>query len=112
MGRPFPPGVSGNPGGKPNLTPDEQRAVGLAKEKSYRAVEVLIEIMESGASSDKARIVAACAILDRGLGKPRQVVDVQATLDTGDPYQRLASALDRIAERVRSTGVDPKPQPS
>ena len=43
----------------------------LARQHAGTAIEALAEIAETGLS-ETARIAAACAILDRGYGKPRE----------------------------------------
>jgi hypothetical protein len=41
------------------------------------ALETLAKICKSSKASDAARVAAACALLDRGHGRPRQQVDMQ-----------------------------------
>ena len=43
----------------------------LARTHSLTAIETLASIAENG-QSETARIAAACAILDRGYGRPRE----------------------------------------
>ena len=52
-----------------------------AQEYTEEALETLIRICRSG-KSEAARVAAACAILDRGHGKPKQQIqaDVQGKL--------------------------------
>lgn len=45
------------------------------------ALEVLAKIMKSG-ESEAARVAAANSILDRGHGKPKQALDVEADVKT------------------------------
>lgn len=64
------PGQSGNPGGRPK---EAAEVKALARSHSKAAVEKLVALMLS--SADERTVIAACnAILDRGLGKPTQVV--------------------------------------
>lgn len=77
-GRPFPKGVSGNPGGRPK---------GLARmirEKTgggAKLVEAMIGVLEGNANGVRARdqIDAANWLADRGFGKPPQAVDLEVT---------------------------------
>ena len=62
------PGQSGNPSGRPK---EAFHVRDLARVHTDEAVRILVKIMRSS-TSDKARVVAAQAILDRGWGKPIQ----------------------------------------
>jgi hypothetical protein len=68
-GRPFPKGVSGNPGGRPKVLGDVQE---LARQKSPEAITPLANIMHDEKAPPAARVAAANALLDRGYGKPTQ----------------------------------------
>jgi len=67
LGRPFPKGVSGNPGGRPKGLAVVER---LARERGPAAIERLTELMGSG--DERVALTACVALLDRGYGKPRQ----------------------------------------
>lgn len=72
--KPWPKGVSGNPGGRP------KGIAAKAREHTERALEVLTEGMES--EDEKVRLTAAKEILDRGWGKPlTMTADVTKKLD-------------------------------
>jgi Family of unknown function (DUF5681) len=70
-GRPFVPGQSGNPNGRPKDVLGIQR---FAREYGIAAIEKLVKLME-GAESERAHATAAVAILDRGCGKPTQPIE-------------------------------------
>jgi hypothetical protein len=70
-GRPFQKGVSGNPGGRPKVLGDVQE---LARQQSPQAINTLAEIMGDDEAPPAARVAAANALLDRGYGKPTQLV--------------------------------------
>ena len=53
----------------------------LAREHTKMALAVLVEIAKNQKSSDKARVSAANALLDRGYGKPRQAPEHGLTSD-------------------------------
>jgi hypothetical protein len=72
----WPPGVSGNPRGRPSFKrPVEE----LARTYTEEAVETLAELMRTGVP-DSVRGAAAAALLNRGWGMPRQTVEVEADL--------------------------------
>lgn len=77
-GRPFPKGVSGNPGGRPKEVA-EVRA--LAKEHSAMAVTTLADIAGDEQVDPRARVAAATALLDRGWGRPSQDIQVRAQVE-------------------------------
>ena len=79
-GRPFPKGVSGNPGGRPRVLGDVQE---LARQQSPEAINTLVAIMQNEKAPPAARVAAANSLLDRGFGKPTQ--PISQTLTKIDP---------------------------
>ena len=71
-GRPFQPGQSGNPGGRPK---DISIVRDLARTHTSDAIQTLVSIMRDG-RKEAARVAAAQAILDRGWGKAVQDLDI------------------------------------
>lgn len=69
----FQPGQSGNPGGRPAVAKEVRDA---ARAHTEAALAVLVEAMN--ADSVRDRIAAANAILDRGYGKPTQMISGDA----------------------------------
>lgn len=77
--RPFVKGQSGNPaGGSKKVAAVQRKAEDFVDE----AVSVLAAALKDG--DTKTRIMAANAILDRGLGKPKQSVEVNRSPRTLD----------------------------
>lgn len=63
-GQPFPPGRSGNPSGRPK---SDRRIEALARKHTAEAIAALVLALQDRGT----RVAAACALLDRGWGKPR-----------------------------------------
>lgn len=70
-GRPFQPGRTGNPGGRPKKTEEERTLEQMCRDKTPDALGVLIQIMEAG-EQERNRMTAAMAIIERGYGKAVQ----------------------------------------
>jgi len=64
----FGAGNRANPGGRPRTDPELQA---LLKSYSAMAIQTLAEIARKG-TNERARVMAANSLLDRGLGKPLQ----------------------------------------
>jgi hypothetical protein len=68
--KPFPKGVSGNPGGKSKHLEELRK---LALENCPRALKRIVELVES--EDERVAMMAAKEILDRGIGKPKNAED-------------------------------------
>ncbi len=91
LGRPFPPGVSGNPGGRPRTL---QSVVELARSHSEEAIEALVGCLR--VRNPRVRLAAAVALLDRAWGKPSAMEIPPATISP----EELAERLQRLAREV------------
>ena len=58
----------------------EQKTEQLARDYSEAAVKILISIAANSQNSAAARVSAALGVLDRGLGKPRQDIEMNANV--------------------------------
>jgi hypothetical protein len=76
VGRPFPKGQSGNPGGRPKELRD---VIEQARSHTTDAIKTLVAAMNSDSTPWGARIAAANAILDRGWGKPTRPVEANVS---------------------------------
>jgi HEAT repeat protein len=69
----FQKGQSGNPGGRPKA---EGHVRDLARAQTTNAIQTLVEALED--PNGRVRVAAAMALLDRGWGRPTQVIEEQA----------------------------------
>ena len=65
----FKPGQSGNPVGRPKITPEEREAIELARTKTSAAVKRLAELAGRD-DNPKAAVLACRALLERTYGRP------------------------------------------
>lgn len=90
-GKPFPAGVSPNPGGRPKLT-DAQRLAREAKACAQpEAVAYLVAVMRDAGEATKERLVAAKALLE-GLDAVRLEHNLANPFSGLTPEQLLAMA--------------------
>jgi hypothetical protein len=73
-GRPFRPGRSGNPAGRPRR---DLELAALARGHTLEVLEALVTIMQAPDSPASARVTAASVLLDRGWGRAPQSFDVK-----------------------------------
>jgi hypothetical protein len=84
------PGQSPNPGGRPRVIGDVRN---LARQHTDTAIEALVTIATSG-QAEAARVSAAQALLDRGWGRPAQVL-------AGDPENPVGIEMVTAEEIAR-----------
>ena len=93
-GRPFQPGQSGNPGGRP------KGIAAIARAHTDKAVDVLVKAMDD--DDARVRVAAAKEVLDRGYGKaPVFTADLTGKLDDLDD-DALDAALAAIGDAIRA----------
>lgn len=89
-GRPFPKGVSGNPGGRPKVVAEVMAEL---EKGSPEAAARLVELI--GNENGKVAIMAATAVLDRVIGKPKESMHVEGDLSPA------VMALVELAQRKK-----------
>lgn len=112
VGRPFAPGVSGNPSGRPKMPAGLKEAARLGAEDAiYVARRILARTIRAlDAADDGARVEmphsdalltwAGTTCLDRHLGKPAQAVTVSRGVDplAGVPEEQRPDVLGEMIE--------------
>ena len=83
-GRPFAPGTSGNPGGRPRLDPEVVEALRAANLPAARRLAMLSQSMD-----DDVALKACLAILDRNGHKPTDKLELSE--DPDSPVNPLRS---------------------
>jgi hypothetical protein len=86
-GRWLPGGRSPNAGG---LSREKRELIDVARERSPAALDKIFAIMNDETVPPAVQLVAAGMILDRGYGKPRQMIE------TGDRGRTLEEILKAI----------------
>ena len=99
--KPFAPGQTGNPGGRPRL-PEDVKA--LARSYTREAIETAAEIMRNSDETGTARMSAVNTILDRAWGKPAQHITTENLGDMSDA--KLRAELAAAVAEVRCGGLD------
>ena len=102
-GRPFPKGVSGNPGGRPKSNPEVKEIMNAASPKAART---LVELLDS--DKEMMRYYAAQEILNRTEGKPVQAqeINVSGHLDVrGQVRALLQERLKNERQRNERAGT-------
>ncbi len=99
IGRPFPKGKSGNPGGRPKAEGDIRE---LARACGPDAIELLSAMMRDTSTAARVRVAAAVAILDRGYGRPAQTTSL--TIDA--PPRRAENLSDDELLAIIAGGSD------
>lgn len=104
-GKPFAPGQSGNPGGRPRL-PDDVKA--LARSYTRQAIETAAEIMLNREETGTARMSAVNTLLNRGWGMPAQHVTTEnlGSLTDAEIRAELAAAAAELRRSCISAEGD------
>jgi hypothetical protein len=69
-----------------------------AREFTLQALETLRHVCEKG-QSEAARVAAACALLDRGYGRPKQALE-HAGKDGGSIQLGVQARIDQFLEKI------------
>lgn len=101
-GKPFKPGQSGNPGGRPKKDERLRRIEDMAKEHSEEALAALLDEAKNGKGAP--RVAAATSLLDRAWGTP---VKRQESGEPGDfdPQGMSDEELEAEAKELIADGV-------
>ena len=101
-GRPFKPGQSGNPGGRPKM-PEEMRQI--LREAGPELARKLLQYTEH--PNPKIAMWAITEALDRAYGKPTQAQDISFDVNnTADVYTQIRRvAMEQEDDRQRNSNT-------
>jgi hypothetical protein len=110
VARQFKPGQSGNPTGHKGA--DYGDVIRMAREASPRAVQRLVELVES--ADERVALLASQAIIERGYGKPREYVEPLSPAEVSAAAERrrkiiagLIASLDAKAAAMHAGEEQP-----
>lgn len=75
----------------------------MAQAKTKEALQTLVTIMKNKKAPAAARVTAACALLDRGYGRPAQSIDL--TNSDGSLSQQWREAMKAVDEEIQEATV-------
>jgi hypothetical protein len=100
-GRPFPKGVSPNPGGRPKVLAAVQA---LARQHTVAAINELVRLMRAG-ESDHVKLAAVKLLLERGWGQPC------LPIAGADGESGIVVHVLKLTEPEEGRTPSPEPQP-
>lgn len=93
----FKPGQSGNPSGRSKKRRDIETK---AAESAEEAINILAKLLKS--KDERVALSAAQALLDRGVGKPTEKVDVKADVSATVDQKGAIPAVDAIVAKAQA----------
>lgn len=96
-GRPFPKGVSGNPAGRPRITPQERATRATLEKLLEKRLGAALAVLDKAMKSNdlQSALRAAVDVMDRVNGKAVQRVD--ATITETAPVVQVTPEMLRLA---------------
>lgn len=95
-GRPFQPGQSGNPSGRPKATPEQKDALAAIRDLAPEASSVLLSVMRDERSPAAARLRAVEIVLERTYGK------AEASLRVDDGREVTLKNIRAEVEKIKA----------
>lgn len=102
-------GQSGNPKGRPC---DVYEIAKLARTYAPEAIETLVGLMRNEDVDAGSRVRAICALLDRGLGKPLERIEVLQENGGVSSRDLALWIVQSAAQGAGSTAGEPEPLPA
>lgn len=109
FGKPFQPGQSGNPGGRPKLA---ESVTELARAHTDDAMKALARVMLDPKSPPSSVVAASEALLSRGWGKPLATIEQTVSLLDNvsvEDKRRVLEALALIRQESEARRVSAVP---
>lgn len=97
-GRPFAPGQSGNPNGRPKTSPEQKSALEAIRDLAPKAAEIMQQMLESADTPAAVKVRIVTEVLDRTYGKallPVALDDAKA-----DTLTEIRAEVERIRAQV------------
>lgn len=93
--RPFRKGHSIKSPGRPrkDRTLETELMIDAAQDSAKKALDALLQIVTNDRANPHARVAAAAELLDRGFGKAKQQVDLNATMTISDEFEQFVRTL-------------------
>jgi hypothetical protein len=98
VGRPFPQGVSGNPGGRPKGLARYVRE--LVGDDGGTIADFMLGVLEDDSERTETRIQAATWLADRGFGKPTQPQEVELSARTSFDLDEITKGAERFEAEI------------
>jgi hypothetical protein len=95
-GRPFPPGTSGNPGGRPKGL---VRRIREETEDGGELIDYMLSVFRDDRESTRTRVEAVTWLADRGFGRPTQTQALELSASAGFD---LEGARERLVAKLAS----------
>lgn len=98
-GKPFAPGESGNPGGRPRLKQEQRDALEAIRDLAPQTPAILSAIMADAGAPPAQRLKAVEMILDRTYGKPDMAVRLE------DPKTDVLAEIREEVAQIKAASI-------
>jgi len=103
VGRPFPKGVSGNPGGRPKGLARYVRE--LVGDDGRSIADFMLRVLEDESEKTETRMEAARWLADRGFGKAQQQVELSGDREAPIEMRPVMLSVPEFAKALAELGL-------